>query len=412
MRPNIVLIISDALRPRDLSLYGYKKETDRYLKKIASESIVFENAFSTSTASDVSLTSTFSGLYPQNNGFLHQHPHMRKEEIEKLRKIKFWLPRYLQKKGYLTISATPLHLWFKKGFDFYMEREGKKGGRFLSIPIINRMLLALPKWAYALGKKLVKARASPNFYPSNEVVDLAISKIKDSKKPFFLFMHFTDTHYPYHVAKKKNFIGGKKIKEILREIKYPSQKEYIKKRFHDISAESIDEIKERRDQSIAYVDKEIYRLHLFLKGKKLWKNTIFIILSDHGDNFGEHQTYLCRGGLYDPSVHVPLIMHIPNLPSKRINELVQTMDISATILEILEHTNIKIDGKSLINLIKTGKRVRKEVLLHDGFCDLRTGIRTKTKKTIFSERGKCYLCGAVHGKGKEEYDLIKNPEEN
>lgn len=413
MKPNIVMIISDALRPKDLSLYGYNKETDPNIKKIASESIVFEKNFSASNASNPSLTSIFSGQYPTTHGFIHQHPFTKKEEIDKLRKNKFWLPIYLKKSGYATISATPLYLWFKKGFDYYMDRESKevRGNKFLNIPIIKRILLALPGWAYSFGKKLIKVRASPHFYPSNEVIDLAISKIKETKKPFFLFMHFVDTHYPYPAIKKKKINGNTSIKKILGEIDYPLQKEYIKKRFCDTSASCLEEIKKKRDESIIYADEQIGRLYSFLKKIKLWDNTIFIILSDHGDNFGEHKIYFCRGGLYDPSVHVPLIMHLPNIKAKKIDALTQSIDIAPTILEILGEKKIKRDGKSLIRLIKTGKKIRDYVLLNDGFCENRGAIRTETRKLIISDESKCYLCGAVHGKGKEEYDLEKDPDE-
>ena len=84
MKPNIVIIISDALRPKDLSLYGYSVENDRNIKKIASDSVVFENNFSASNASDPSLTSIFSGQYPTTNGFIHQHPFMKEEETNQV----------------------------------------------------------------------------------------------------------------------------------------------------------------------------------------------------------------------------------------------------------------------------------------------------------------------------------------
>jgi len=411
-KPNIVIIISDALRTKDLSLYGYFIETDKNIKKIASESIVFRSNFSASNASDPSLTSIFSGKYPKTSGFIHQQPFIKKEEIDQLRKNKFWLPIYLKDLGYSTISATPLYSWFKKGFDYYMERDDKKGKkRILNIPFIKKILLLLPHWAYSLGKKIVKTRASPHFYSAEKVVDLAISKINEKKEPFFLFMHFVDTHYPYPSASNSKEVGKNTINKILEEIKYPSQKEYIKKRFFDISASSIEEIKNKRDESIIYVDKQIGRLYLFLKKRKLWDKTIFIILSDHGDNFGEHSIFFCRGGLYDSSTHVPLIMHLPKFPSKKINELTQNIDIFPTIVELLGERRIKMDGNSLIDLIKTGKPIRKKILLSDGFCDNRFAIRTKTKKLILTENGKCYLCGAFHGEKKEEYNLKEDPEE-
>lgn len=418
MKPNILLIISDALRPRDMSLYNSNvAEFDRNIKKIASESLVFENNFSVSNASDASVTSLFSGKLPKNNGFVHQHPHEKKEEIDKLKKNKFWLPIYLRDNGYITVSGTPLHLWFKKGFLDYKGRDDSKGvKKFLNLPLIKKILLALPNWIYRLGKKVTKIRASPTFYSAKEIFDSSILKIKQlqkTNKPFFLFMHLTDTHYPYASAKKVKTKGNKNIGEILNKLQNPMQKEYVKKRFYDISTKSVEEIKKRRDYAIEYVDKNIGKFYGILKNKGILNNTILILMSDHGDNFGEHNTYFCRGGLYDPSVHTPLIMKIPNVTGKRISCLTQNIDIPATILDVLNEKNKgkDIDGKSLLNAAK-GKEIHKKIILSDGFCGEREAERTKTKKVITSKDGKCYLCGAEHHIAeREEYNLKEDSEE-
>ena len=225
MKPNIVMIIVDGLRPKDLSLYGYHYENDKNIKKIASESIIFKNNFSAANATDVSLTAIFSGKYPQNNGLIHQVPNTEKEEIEKLSKNNFWLPLYLKNIGYNTISLTPQYMWFKKGFDYYTNKEAKGGGKYLNIPIIKRTLLKLPNWMYKIGKKLVKVRASPQFFSSRDVVNSAISKIKEIKEPYFLFMHFVDTHCPYAGVEPQKIRGENTVIKILLDIENNQQKE-------------------------------------------------------------------------------------------------------------------------------------------------------------------------------------------
>ncbi len=411
MKSNIVMIIVDALRPKDLSLYGYPKEIDKNIKIIASESIVFNKNFAASNASDTSLTAIFSGNYPTTNGFIHQFPRLENEEIDKLKKNKFWLPIYLQKIGYNTIAATPTHLWFKKGFNYSKEKKAKGKGGYFNIPIIKKILLGLPNWAYRLGKKLIKSRASPEFYSAEEIVDLSIEKIKNSDKPFFLFMHLADTHTPYAAVETKNIKSGKKIRHILKTIETPSQKEYIKKRFYDCSVNSLEQLRQKVDDSIIFVDKQLGRLSDFLKNQSLWENTIFIIFSDHGENLGEHKNYLCRGGLYDSSIHVPLIMHLPGIKPKRVDKLTSSIDIAPTILDFLGEKKKDIDGKSLMPLIKKDIKIKDEIISVDGFCKDRLAIRTELKKLILSKNGKCYLCGDTHGEEKEEYDLEKDPGE-
>ncbi len=411
-KPNIVILISDALRPRDLSLYGYNKETDNNIKKIASESLVFCKNFATSNASDPSVNSIFTGKYPINNGIIHQHPNMKNEEIKKLKKNKFWLPLYFQKKGYFTISATPLHMWFKKGFDYYMDRDPKsRTKRFLNMQFVNKILLKLPSCVYNLGKKIVKARASPHFYSCNKVVDLAISKIEESKKPFFLFMHLVDTHCPYPGSKHKLMHREEKTIDNITSNMDNFQKEYIKKRFYDMSVNCLEEVIERRDNAIRQVDEQIGRLYNFLKDKNLWENTIFIIMSDHGDNFGEHNIYFCRGGLYDSSVHVPLIFHLPKIKPAIIKEITQSIDIVPTILDFSGFRKEKLDGKSLLGIAKGKKGFRRYVVISDGFCEKRIAIRTQSQKIIVSDNSKCYICGAIHGAEKEFYDLEKDSDE-
>lgn len=90
---NVIIIVIDALRPKNLSLFNYDKETDKNLKKIAKEGIVFKNFFSSSNTTAPSLMSIFTGRFPDNHGIIHQFPYTTEEEIEKMyRERKFWLP--------------------------------------------------------------------------------------------------------------------------------------------------------------------------------------------------------------------------------------------------------------------------------------------------------------------------------
>lgn len=63
-RPNVVVILLDTLRPDYLGFYGYEKEMAPFLARLASESVVFERAFSTSSWTALSTSSLFTSLYP------------------------------------------------------------------------------------------------------------------------------------------------------------------------------------------------------------------------------------------------------------------------------------------------------------------------------------------------------------
>ena len=74
---NIIILLIDALRPKNLSLFGYGKETDKTFNKIAEESILFRKHFSTSNATAPALTSILTGLYQTNHGIMHQLPYTK-----------------------------------------------------------------------------------------------------------------------------------------------------------------------------------------------------------------------------------------------------------------------------------------------------------------------------------------------
>jgi len=412
-KTNIVIIVVDAFRPKNLSLFGYNKETDKNIKKIAKENVLFRRFFSTSNSTTPALNSIFTGLYPSSHGVIHQFPYTSEEEIDKFETVKFWFPEYLKTKGYNTIAIDWIGMWFKRGFDYYEEKEEKESNlrKFMNMPLIKKLLLNLPNWAYKFGKGLVKTRASTPFVPCSESINLAISKVKQARNPFFLFVHLWDTHFPFPTTKYRAS-GEENVKEIIDNIKSVSQKEYVKKRITDINLNSVQDVINKYDLTIKNIDKEIGKFVKFLKKERLWENTIFIVLGDHGDNITEHGIYFSHSGLYDESIHVPLIMHLPGIEAKEINELAQNVDILPTILEYLkENTEEKFDGVSLLPLIIRGEKTRDKIFSWDGLSlDIKL-VRTKDKKLIVAKNNTCNLCKSSHHKEIEEYDLLKDPQE-
>jgi len=193
---NIVIIIIDALRPKNLSLFGYGKETDKTLKEIAKEGVLFRQFFSVSNSTFPTITSLFTGKYPSSHGILHQAPYALPEEYEKFlgtEQSKFWLPTFLKGRGYYTIGIDWIGLWFKQGFEYYGEKKEAGYKKFTENSVVKKILLSLPSWVYKLGKSFVKKKNEELFPSAKEMTDLAIDKIKEAEnlnKPFFLFLDF------------------------------------------------------------------------------------------------------------------------------------------------------------------------------------------------------------------------------
>jgi arylsulfatase A-like enzyme len=380
---NIIILLIDALRPKNMSLFGYHKETDKNLKEIAKDNILFKQHFSVSNATAPALTSILTAQYPNNHGIIHQIPYTKQEEIDKVEKVKFWLPTFLKSKGYETICIDWFGFWLKKDFDFYDEKDEDQ--------IIEKKFL---------------------FISAKDTIDLAISRIKKSKKPFFLFTHFWDTHFPFPNIEYKSNSNLEDREKMLANIKSESQREYLKKRIQNTTLYTIQDMINKYDLAIENIDHEIGKLYNFLKEQNLWEDTIFIVLGDHGDNLTSHEIYFSHAGLYDDSIHVPMIIHLPGFNKQEINEFSQHVDIIPTILDLFE---IKIDnnfdGTSLLPLIKNNISIREKIFAYDGLCNDIRAVRTKNRKLIIAKDNFCNLCKASHHQAIEEYDLENDPEE-
>lgn len=439
-KPNIIFIVIDALRAQNLGIYGYHKDTSPVIDTIGREGVIFDNAYCCFNATDPSITSMLTGMYPISHGILH-HGFVSQEEILEYysRGIKN-LAKILKPYGYTTIALDWLERWHKHGFDYY----GYYGSPTMTKAkrFIKSIIQKLPKSQQEIITRILMKlyhRAKP--YDAEKLTNHAIDLIKkvSDKKSFFMFIHYWDVHIPYNCPKDlygkfyEENPNSKKIEEILKKIKNKKWRNYLKE--HLKGAKTTDDVIAWYDGAVAHVDRNIGRLIEFLERRGILDNTLLIITSDHGESLTEHEIYFEHHGLYDVSIHVPLIFRYPSkLPEgKKINSLVQHIDIVPTILDIIgiNNKNIDFDGKSLLPLIKGKvKAHRTFVFIEESSAQRKRAIRTERFKYIQSlpdetvigayyfddpeivkKKDVCKYCGYVHGGLKELYDLKKDPAE-
>ena len=70
----------------------------------------------------------------------------------------------------------------------------------------------------------------------------------------------------------------------------------------------------------------------FLESRGLLRNTVVAVVADHGENLGEHGIRFRHVGLFETTTHVPLMIRWPGRQGRRIEGLVQTIDLYPTLL--------------------------------------------------------------------------------
>lgn len=110
--------------------------------------------------------------------------------------------------------------------------------------------------------------------------------------------------------------------------------------------------REKYDSAIRRTDAELAVVIEYLKHHpRIWNNTVVVIHSDHGEEFGEHGQSYHNNTCHMESVRIPIILRVPGLEPAQIDLPVANVDIVATLLEL---TGIdpppeeELDGESLL----------------------------------------------------------------
>jgi len=344
--PNVVVITIDTLRADHLGCYGYKQIRTPNIDALAADGARFERAYTAVPVTLPSHTVMFTGTYPMLSG-------MHDFAANKLSPTQPTLASVLKEHGYATaavIGSAVLDSRFglNRGFDFYYDHFD-----------FNR---------------LQESNLEEMERPGNLVADVTLDWLgKNYSKKFFVWMHLYDPHYPYRPPA-------------------PYAAEYKDRPY---------------DGEIAFADAQVGRLIRFLKSKGLYANTLIILSGDHGESLGEHGEKTHGFFIYNATLHVPFLIHLPGAASPRVvPDLVSLADMMPTVLQTLK-VNIpsQVQGRNLLPLIRTKEHDEARSLyaetflprLHFNWSELR-GVETTNYHFIDAPK-------------PELYDLAKDPGE-
>lgn len=333
----VIFISCDTLRADHLSCYGYERETSPNLDMFRKDAVLFENAMCTVAWTLPSHVSMFTGLYPKNHGVTRTTymPEQIETLAEKLGGAGYLTAAYTGVEGYLSTIYG-----FSHGFDVYN---------------------------------------TPNLYRDVEDT-LALTHAwldKHQRDSFFLFMHNFDIHakssddsegasdlfakLPYHPprADQVHFAKGLPVPLPLqfKDSRIPTGARFLelgtfgKMKFDE---DVIEYLVALYDDGIRYVDSELEKLFDSLKERGLYDKALIVVTSDHGEEFGEHDSY-SHTQIYQETHHVPLLIKFPEgkYAGDSVSSVVSLTDLYPTILDVVGvEAPPGLDGESLIGLIE------------------------------------------------------------
>ena len=320
-KPNIILISLDTLRADHVSCYGYDRLTTPNIDRLASEGTRYLHAYSTAVWTPPAHASMLTGLYPSQHGVVHQ----KKLAAETLTIAELLQQNGYQTAGFVNNSQVGELVGLQKGHeDFYEIWRG-----------LNREQLARRAWR----KAKEELRYSDNgAAETNRLIKNWLTKKNKAGKPFYLFVHYIDAHNPlkaprpfanrFFDAALQKRVNTKKIWNIADNplLCYSDDLQ--------LSAEEKDALRAIYDEEICYLDHRLGQLFHWLKQHGYLDDTLLLLTADHGEHLGEHEHYSHVASVYEPVVHIPMILRYPGVlpPNAEVEKFVQLTDVLPLLL--------------------------------------------------------------------------------
>jgi arylsulfatase A-like enzyme len=369
---NVLLIIVDTLGAKYTSIYNNELDTTPNLKKLGEQSIVFENAYSSSSWTKPSLASAFTSLYPS------QH------------------------------KANKLYVALDQSFETLAERMKERG--YNTVGYVSHTMLSKTN-GFTQGfdeYQISKMHRHPHFsIASDQVTDMAIKWLNEkSDSKFFMMLHYFDPHYSYLHHPQFDYSswykGNVKAGENFRKLRDNSK---------NYSKDDIKYITDLYKEEIKFTDYHIGKLLEEVQKKNLDKNTLIIFMADHGEEFLEHKSMGHSHTLYNELTKVPFFFKLPNNSTgKRVVSPVSTIDLMPTIEGLFSNPNPRPYWQGVSHsqvLINNRDVINRPIISELSYDSPRTPPAHKVSVVVDDDK----LIYDKISKDLELYNLYKDPNE-
>lgn len=414
-KPNVLLITSDQQRFDTLGVNGNPLIRTPHLDALAQEGINFQRAYVNNPVCVASHACIQTGRYTHQHGVEYME-----NVVDATPGLPPWEVTFmerLQMAGYRTAAFGKMHMYPAKGFD-EMCLSGGQGARWdrpFGLPLGPSPLgNEYAQWLEertpggfaaiheqrrtAAYKRYGSAVTSPiafddyvDTWVTTNTIDF-LHRQRDVEQPFFAWCGFLNPHGPLDAPAPYDTLYD------------PAQVPLPDTFLADVSdrpsfyaerqrAFRNDPDTDKLRRMLAYyyglctmLDDLCGRLIKTLLDTGLWQNTLIIYTSDHGDMLGDFGM-TGKSNFMEPTIRVPLIVKPPQSISRDCSQLVEVMDIAATVLDYAGVPRPEsMQAASLRPLIEHGTWHKEQIL-----CEYTSNERDLKGKCLRTERYKYVL---------------------
>jgi arylsulfatase A-like enzyme len=355
-QPNVLILVLDTARARNISSYGYSRTPTPNLDSIASEGVIYKNAVTNAPWTLPAHASLFTGRLPFAHG-AHAKGLSLDPELPTLAGL-------LRRSGYET-SIVSSNGWLSKGFgvcrgfeNVYEMWKLLQTDSNIVDPyreyVKNEALLSNPGKLLSFGKRVLEqgnpaqdlvnllygAYTNDEYHHSGARITNVVKDRIQSDQPFFIVANLLEPHLKYSPPEqyRAKFLPDDVSWE---EAQAVTQDPY-EVQFGDaeLSARDRQILESLYNGELAHVDQYVNTIYEELKAVNELEDTLLIILGDHGENIGDAGMLGHNASLSESALRVPLIIRPPGGDDREVSRYVQLTDIYRTVLEATNCTPV------------------------------------------------------------------------
>jgi arylsulfatase A-like enzyme len=343
--PNILLIVMDTVAADHLSLYGYQRPTSPALDELARRGSRFDAALAASSWTLPSHASMFTGRWPHELSAGWRTP---------LDAAAPTVAEFLRARGYDTAGFIANTAYcaadsgLGRGYSVYRDYIFHELSPFRMAVMVQRSLDGVQTIGDVLGEALdldwLRAgirRVRERFETDRKEAAVVNREFLDwwagraqPERPFLAFLNYCDAHSPYQLSPLRVHRFGVKPSDE-REFRLIQDWWTLDK--SRVSPQELAFVFNAYDDCVAAIDEQLGRLFDELQRRQALNRTWVLLVSDHGESFGEHAGVFLHGAsLYQTELHVPLVVvPPPGTPIQPVvAETASLRNLAATLVDL------------------------------------------------------------------------------